>query len=97
MSMLFALPLASDPDHHDNFWARLFGRFMQGARENAGSSIEETAILAGMDVAEWSAIEAGKLLPNTRQQFSSMAEALGMSWSGMAEIVQLCRGAWGLK
>jgi hypothetical protein len=96
--MLFApLPLASDPDHHDNFWARLFGRFMQGARGNAGRSIEETAVLAGMKAAEWSAIESGKLLPSTRQQLRSMTDALGMNWNGMAEIVQLCRGAWGLR
>ena len=59
-----------------------------------GRSIEETAQLAGMEAAEWSAIEAGNRVPDTRQQLQAMAEALEMEWLAMAETVLLCRDAW---
>ena len=85
------------PDFSDDIrgsWRRLFGRFLQGAREAAGRSIEETARLAGMEAAEWSAIEAGNCVPHTKRQLQSMAKALEMEWLAMAETVLLCRDAW---
>jgi transcriptional regulator with XRE-family HTH domain len=94
MSMLFETLQTSDLDHSRGSWRRLFGRFMQGAREAAGRSIEETARLAGMDATEWAAIEAGTRLPDTRQQLQAIAEALEMEWLAMAETVLLCRDAW---
>src|SRR5215472_1355472 len=93
MSMTF-MPLQANEDLVRGPWSRLFGRLMQGARESTGRSVEETAQLAGMEAAEWSAVEAGKLLPTTRQQFRSIADALGMEWLDMAKFVLICRGAW---
>jgi transcriptional regulator with XRE-family HTH domain len=46
----------------------MFGSFISSAREKGGWPVEQTAELAGMDAAEWAAIEAGTRLPNTRPQ-----------------------------
>ena len=46
-------------------WGQMFGRLIQGARETGGRSIEETARLAGMEVSEWEAIEAGYVPTDT--------------------------------
>lgn len=97
MSNMFTpLPLTADAGYFQGVWSRFFGNFMQSAREKGGWSVEQTAVLAGMDAAEWLAIEAGTHLPNTRQQLEAMADALEMEWATMAEIVLLCRQAWGL-
>lgn len=97
MSTSHTSPLfTSDAGYFQGVWSRMFGSFMTSAREQGGWSVEQTAVLAGMDAAEWSAIEAGVRLPNSRQQLQSMADALEMEWVTMAEIVVLCREAWGL-
>ena len=97
MSNTFAtLPSASSgANYFQGVWSRMFGSFMQSAREKGGWPVEQTAELAGMDAAEWTAIEAGTQLPSTRQQLESMADALEMEWATMAQIVLLCRQAWG--
>jgi len=98
MSMTYA-PLPSSPITNDlrYSWARLFGKFVESAREKTGRSIEEAAARIGMSVEDWEQVEAGLLLPNTREQVYVLADALDIEWSAMVEIVQLCRGAWGLK
>ena len=98
MSMLFApLPSTADSEYFQGFWSRMFGAFMASAREKTGRSIEQTANLAGMDAEQWSAVEAGAWLPETRQQFRSIAAALNIEWSLMVSVVQMCSQAWGIK
>jgi transcriptional regulator with XRE-family HTH domain len=89
------LQATSDANYFQAVWARMFGSFMQSAREKGGWSVEQTAELAGMDAAEWAAIEAGTHLPSSRQQLEGMADSLEMEWATMAEVVLLCRQAWG--
>ena len=74
-------------------WGQMFGRLIQGARETAGRSIEETARLAGMEVSEWVAIEAG-YVPTDTGRLRSMSGALEMSWNRMAALALFCRQAW---
>ena len=62
-------------------WGQMFGRLIQGVRQTAGCSIEETALLAGMEVSEWEAIEAG-YVPTDTGRLRSMAGALEMGWTG---------------
>ena len=97
MSMTYT-PLPRNPltDDLRCSWARLFGRFVESAREKTGRSIEETASRIGMTVEDWQQVEAGLLLPNTREQVCVLADALDIEWSAMAEIVLLCRNAWGV-
>jgi len=97
MSMNYA-PLPSNPVNDDLrcCWARLFGKFVESAREQTGRSIEQTAARIGMTIEDWQEVEAGRLLPNTREQVYVLADAIDMEWSEMVEIVRLCRNAWGL-
>ena len=48
-------------------WGQMFGQLIQSSRETAGLSIDETARLAGMEVSEWEAIEAGYVPTDTGQ------------------------------
>jgi len=98
MSTAFScLPLADDAGFFQGVWSRMFGEFIGSGRQKAGLSIEQVAALAGMDVAEWTAIEAGVQLPKARRELESMAYALGVEWATMVRIVFLCREAWGLR
>ena len=76
-------------------WGQMFGRLIQGARETGGRSIQETAQLAGMEVSEWEAIEAG-YVPTDSGRLRSMAGALEMDWNRMASLALFCRQAWDL-
>lgn len=99
MSMSFAF-LQSTDDNNDffhGFWARMFGQFIQSAREKAGLSVENAAELAGLDPRNWLATESGAWLPTTRQQLQFMAAALDIDWPAMARIVALCGQAWGVQ
>jgi len=98
MSTAFScLPLADDNKYFQAVWAQMFGRFIESGRQKAGLSIEQAAVLAGMNTSQWTAIEAGVQLPKTRRELESMAYALGLDWPTMVRIVFLCREAWGLK
>ena len=98
MSMTFApLPPTSDSEYFQGVWGRFFGKFIESGREKAGLSIEQAAILAGIGVEEWTAIEAGASLPTTRQQFQLIAAALDVDWDTMASIVLMCSQAWGIQ
>jgi hypothetical protein len=76
-------------------WGRLFGRSIEKTRQATGRSIEEAAFLAGMDRAEWAAVELGHV-PGEPAQLRSMAAALGLRYEQMAKLAWLCRDAWGL-
>lgn len=91
------LEAAADADYFQGFWSRMFGQFIQSGREKAGLSIEQAAELAGMSAEDWAGIEVGTWLPTTRQQFRSMAAALGLEWATMASIILMCRQAWGIQ
>ena len=99
MSMIFEAlqPTTADSEYFRGAWSRFFGKFIESGREKAALSIDQAAVLAGMNAAEWAAIEAGTSLPTTRQQFQSIADALNIEWITMTKIVTMCRQAWGLK
>jgi transcriptional regulator with XRE-family HTH domain len=95
--MLFApLPSTTENRYFQGVWSRMFGTFMASGREKAELSVEQAAVLTGMGSEQWSAMEAGAWLPETRQQFRSIAAALNIDWTTMVSIVMMCRGAWGL-
>ena len=97
MSKMFApLPAGSDSAFFEGFSARMFGAFIESAREKAGRSIEQAAMLAGISATQWTAIEAGNQLPSTRSGLRALADAAGIEWDTMASIVLLCRQAWGV-
>ena len=98
MGMIFApLQLTDEDLYFKAVWARLFGKFIQSAREKAGRSVEEAAALAGMEPAQWLGVEAGDYLPMTRRQLQVAADAVAMEWETMAGIVLMCRQAWGIE
>ena len=76
-------------------WGRFFGSMIQNAREECGRSIEETAELAGMEITEWLAVEAGQV-PSGTTWMRPMADALAMSYDQIVSMVLLCREAWEL-
>ena len=95
MSMTFApLPFTDDSRYFQGVWARMFGQFIRSARQKAGRSVEETALVAGMNPAQWLGVEAGDYLPMTRRQLHVVADAVAMEWASMAAVVLLCRQAW---
>ena len=98
MSNSMFVPVCADNDSafFEGFSARLFGTFIESGREKAGRSIEQAAELAGLEVPEWTAIEAGRELPNTRNGLRALADAADIEWGTMASIVMLCREAWGV-
>jgi transcriptional regulator with XRE-family HTH domain len=75
-------------------WGKLFGRFIQSAREKESRSVEEAARLAGMETSRWEAVEAGQV-PSSLEQLLSIAAALNMDRAEMRGLVVLCREAWG--
>jgi hypothetical protein len=93
------LPSTSDDQQYfRGFWARIFGQFIQSAREKAGLAVEPAAWLAGMSsTEEWVSLEAGDLLPSTREEFRSIAAALDIPWETMTSVVLMCRQAWGIQ
>lgn len=98
MGMTFApLPQTEENAYMQGVWARLFGKFIQSAREKADRSVEEAAALAGMEPAQWLGVEAGDYLPMTRQQLHVAADAVAMERETMVGIVLMCRQAWGVQ
>lgn len=97
MSTMFTpLPSTAENEYFEGVWSRMFGSFMASGREKAALSVEQAAKLTGIGAQRWSAMEAGHWLPETRQQFRSIAAALDINWDTMVSIVMMCRGAWGL-
>jgi hypothetical protein len=54
----------------------------------------DPARLAGMELSEWLALEAGALLPQTPEQLRAIAGALEMDYNRLAGFVRLCWSAW---
>ena len=94
MSTLFAASLPRRTAYQRRVSAEFFGSLIQGAREQRCLSVEEIAPRAGMTVAEWEAMEAGKV-PGTREQLMAIAEAFEVEWIAMASLAIVCRQAWG--
>ncbi len=97
ITSLAFLPSTDDNQYFQELWARVFGRFIQSAREKAGLSVENAAELAGMDHRNWRATESGSWLPTTKQQLQFMAAAVDIDWPTMTRVVTMCREAWGIK
>jgi Helix-turn-helix domain len=75
-------------------WGEFFGDMIREARQQRGRSIEEAARLAGMEVPEWEAVEAGQV-PGTRGQLQAMAIGLDIEWGVMGFLAILHSPAWG--
>jgi hypothetical protein len=98
MSMTCTVPASTTDDQYfQGVWARTFGQFIRSGREKAGLAVEPAAWLAGMCTEEWASIEAGDLLPSSRDEFRLIAAALDIPWETMANIVLMCSQAWGIR
>lgn len=64
-------------------------------REACGRPIEEVAELAGLELTEWLAVEAGEV-PSGTTWLRPMADALAISYDQLASMVRLCWEAWEL-
>jgi transcriptional regulator with XRE-family HTH domain len=78
---------------HRRAWSRMFGSSIREIREAGGQSIEAAACLAGMEISEWAAVEAGHV-PQDVNRLRAMAGALEMRWDQMAMLAFVCQGAW---
>ncbi len=87
----------TDDQYFQSFSARLFGHFIQSAREKAGLAVERVAWLADICPEAWTAMEAGDLLPTTREELELIAAALDIEWELMTRILLMCRNAWGVQ
>jgi len=74
--------------------ARLFGACIKSCREKRGLSIEEAAAVAGMEAAEWAAVEAGTA-PNPTS-LRSIAAGIGTTIDRIAPLIFICQDAWTL-
>jgi transcriptional regulator with XRE-family HTH domain len=81
-------------EHVRRFFTGIFASGIENARMAAGRSINEAARLAGMELSEWMALEAGGLLPQTPEQLRAIAGALAVDFDWMASWVLLCWSAW---
>ena len=73
-------------------WGGLFGLVIRKKREKRGRSVEEAARLAGMEAAEWLAVEAGQV-PHPAQ-LRPMADAIELGHNEIATLALFCRDAW---
>ena len=95
MSMAFAdQPTRTAAEHIRGFYAGIFAAGIENARVAAGRSIPEAARLAGMELSQWMALEAGGWLPQTPEQLRAIAGALEMDYDRLASWVMLCWSAW---
>ena len=74
-------------------WGRLFGGAIRKVRESREISVEQAAVLAGMELSDWEAIEAGRV-PTENAVLRSMAAALEIRFDQIAILVYLCHEAW---
>lgn len=71
----------------------LFGSMVQDRRETISRSVEDCAVLSGMESSEWVAIEAGHI-PADPAKLRSMAAALEIRFDQLLMMVHLCQDAW---
>ncbi len=72
--------------------ARLFGACIQSCRAKRGCSIEEAAVVAGMEAAAWASVEAG-VAPNPAF-LHSIAAGIGTTIDRIAPLIFSCQDAW---
>ncbi len=77
------------------FWGQVFGVGIANIRKQTGLSVEDAAELAGMEAAEWAAIEAGSV-PRSTARLKDMARAMDVSLGELANLVLLSSEAWTL-
>jgi hypothetical protein len=81
-------------EHARRSWAGIFSTGIENARKLTGRSISEASHLAGMELSEWMALEAGAWLPQTSEQLRAIAGALEMDYDRLASFTLLCWSAW---
>lgn len=72
----------------------LFGGPFSSLREATGHSVEEAAHLAGMETADWAAVEAGGI-PRP-EVLLAMAAAAGIPSGQIGLLVDVCQASWKL-
>lgn len=72
---------------------RLFGSMVQDRRETIQRSVEDCALVSGMEPSEWVAIEAGHI-PADPAKLRSMAAALEIRFDQLLMMVHLCQDSW---
>ena len=72
--------------------ARLFGELIRHCRDLDGRPLVELAPLAGLEPAEWEAMEAGQA-PDTVEQVLLLATALRLGDSWLVPLLRLCTQA----
>ena len=71
----------------------MFGSMVQDRREVIQRSVEDCAVLSGMESSEWAAVEAGHI-PADPAKLRSMAVALEVRFDQLLMMVHLCQDAW---
>ena len=74
-------------------WGQFFGSLVRDARVEKGRTVREAAAAAGMEVAEWEAVEAGQV-PGSCELLYRMADGLKIDRMGMASLALFCHEAW---
>jgi hypothetical protein len=82
----------TDSSHHDA-WRRQFGIMIQDVREFMARSVEETAHLAGMEPAQWAALEDGNIVVDPAW-LRPMADALGIRFDQIQTMVHFSQFVW---
>jgi hypothetical protein len=72
--------------------AQAFAHHIRSARIRDGRPLAELAPLAGLTVADWEEIEAGRA-PDTWEQVLLLANLLGFGRSWLPYFADLCQGA----
>jgi hypothetical protein len=72
--------------------SRLFGACIKSCRKRSGRSMEEAAAVAGMEITEWAAVEAGSA-PNP-MFLRSIASGVGSTIDRIAPLIYICQDAW---
>jgi transcriptional regulator with XRE-family HTH domain len=89
------LPSTYLPELRRQVWGRLFGRFIQGRRNEINMPVDEAAGLSGMAVSEWMAIEEGHV-PQDMDRLRAISASLELTWDRMLNMLALCQEAWTL-
>jgi hypothetical protein len=76
------------------FWAGVFSTGIVNSRKAIGLSVEQAAVLAGMELSEWMGLEAGTWLPQTSEQFQAIAGTLETDYADLASFALFCWSAW---
>lgn len=72
--------------------AWLFGACIQSCCEKRGPSIEEAAVVAGMEAAPWASVEVAAV-PNPAV-LRSIAAGIGTTIDRIAPLIFICQDAW---